>query len=535
MVDEPQMRALIWLFLVGIALRFGVGCSEFSGCEGTCGPLGGGGSSAASGGNGGSSTAGTSSGDSGSGAGGQVKGQGGGSGNAGGGTGGNENGAGGLAGEHVIAAGTSGAAGESEGGEAGDGGAGGQTPILTNVRVLGLEDLQPVQGAWVLVSDSTGALLSSTETDSAGSVTVEVPTGAGVSAALIKNVLSDGKFVTISELQTIFPPEAGTTIQLIVSDPSDSGAPVAPPVMSFTLTLPELPAGATRWKLQLGNRSVTTQSSTWTTEISVDGSETTFDVYAFAVTDAFDLVAWASHLDEDFVPGGTVSVSLLPTDANMARSQLHVGGIPPGSELVTFSMTGFRDGRDRGPSLFVNLSAPSTDETLAVGFPAVGLVRFETRGSLQFSSKPLRSGAAFVRTGAEVLAESNWLPFEDLATFDPTASVDTSDLKRFRMSWTLREQGPLGDVVVANLTWGEQPSLKDWKVLLPPTRELAVRLPELPDELDELRPQSGETPAFRVTHFDLAETVGYMETLERYSVFDIISSHGNVNYSELRE
>jgi hypothetical protein len=376
-------------------------------------------------------------------------------------------------------------------------------PLLTRVRAVVPGSRQPVAGALVLVNDASGALLSAVRTDPQGIVNVDMPVGGSIS--------------TVSETQrrlaTAFQPEPGRPLEMEVGLPEFVSRPVRSP-MTLTITVSALPANASSyWSVDWGCASRSTSETTLILDDFDPCGHDQFDLLAFATRDG-ELVGWAGSFDRTFVAGGSITLTMQPTDPNVRSHELHVEGIPPGSPRLDFDVVAYRKGRSIGHDFDQIIGSPNTDETLRVRLPLAGFERFVASGRLQLSTSPFYLESYFVRTGGSVSLTREWYPLMDVAAFEPVVDVDDDDANRPQVSWALREDGALGDVVWAELWWGEAQKYVSWRALLPPARSLVVKLPEFPEELAELRP-AGIRPQGGVVHYDVAETVGYQATLER--------------------
>ena len=346
----------------------------------------------------------------------------------------------------------------------------------------------------VLVSDAAGDPVLHTRTGADG--TVEVP------------VVEGGLVMVLSTVVTIDRDSQLFYQRQLVSHPSTPDgftpwlrvAETAPPEredMTVRVTLQDgcdLPSGAASFRMMLScGGDVTGLLDVRLVHPWYDGcdGETGFDVTVYALDEDDYPVGHTRFVDQVFVAGTTRDYQACPDATDFDELILIADGVPEGSRVET-SVTG--DGRSprryfRHPGVAV---APADGRIItARRLPADAHEVFGWRidaYDLQDDDAAFDSYLSWNDGGLDTLPDYVVHAVGDHATVTELSQPDYVQAARPRVSWALTDEGALGDVHYVSTVWWREAEYAEWVHVGPPAREGTVRLPVLPDALEEYRP-----------------------------------------------
>jgi hypothetical protein len=376
-------------------------------------------------------------------------------------------------------------------------------------------DSHSVVDALVIVNDADGTLVSSSRSGRLGTVEVWIPTGGSVSAIHVNRYSVDGEVRTARSIGTLF--DVQPTFDLLevrVQDQPTTNTPRAKTPMTVSATVPEV--GNNRMLvLSCGSeRSFTGLTVTASGYVGCAG-KSVFDLWVLAFDATGVPVGYGNLLDLPFREGGTAAYPVDVKAVATSDVRLLATGIPPGSESLAFYVVGYGtredfDAKNSAHTFRSSLAMPQPQARIGLSLPAGAFDYFAHHAYLRVASTPFEIQATATRS-ASSLAFPDW-SLQDLALFESRLDRDATNPARPGVSWAFVPDGRLGDYVEVILQWGleQYPNSVYWWSASPPTTT-SVRLPELPDEVGDLRPIEGERIAPAVFHRDAQEVGNYAE------------------------
>jgi cysteine-rich repeat protein len=370
----------------------------------------------------------------------------------------------------------------------------------------------PVSGAIVLVNDVDGTLRSAETTDARGRTAVSLRDAATLSVVRIAYTERDNDVIMVPEVRTFQQVSDAEFVHVVM------GAQRAPQSFPVPMTLtikgildPE-DEGQRLW-VYFGctqNAPVLTSETNYTATVDVIpcGEEQTLDVYAQVTGNDYLPTRYGYAWDVPFQEGGSGEVTISVTQEAKEEARLSVTGIPPGAERVYFLERIFGDSWTNVMDFSVDVDQPGPSETLRIGVPAQAFrhVNFRTDATVTLSSESPFVEARLEYHGTEVPPEILWDASGDVALPSKLArEVNFSDPKHPQLSWSLSEVGNLGDYAeAAALLVLQDPAVSlRWSIFAKPQRQGSAIFPELPDELEFLRPVASNQARVRfVSHHD---------------------------------
>lgn len=373
--------------------------------------------------------------------------------------------------------------------------------------------LVPVLGAIVLVNDVSGALRSVHRTDASGKTAVSLRDASTLSIVTISYTERNGAVKILPEMRTFQQIDGAQFVHVVKgAEPPSRRLPVPMTVTVKGILHPE-DEGKRVWVyFACGENSplVLTSDTDYsgTVDVIPCGDDDTIDVYAHVTDDDYLPTRYGWAWDVPFEQGGIGETTISVTNEVMMETRLSVTGVPPEAERLHLLQRVFGDSWTNVVDFSSDVDGPGSSEMLNIPVPIQPFrhVNFRSEAILQLDSDGRFLEARLVHHGAAPPSELTWNVSADLAL--PTELVrelDFSDSKHPRVSWSLSDEGKLGDYVEATaLMVVEDPDVNlYWSVYGEPQRHGQAVFPELPDELKFLRPvASNEARARFLGHYD---------------------------------
>jgi len=252
-------------------------------------------------------------------------------------------------------------------------------------------------------------------------------------------------------------------------------------------------------------------SATFTAEIDC-GSYPSYDVRVASMSGS-ELVRWNELLDQPCTPNAEVTQELEASRTSYSEFVIHVRPIPLGSYRLDGRVFLYRHNPTWDEKRII--SPPAVEETIVLRVPAGDAEWKSLSGIFSAAEGYPVDGGRFQRQGPAVPNTLTWNPDRGLARFADPGSVDTTDLLRPEVAFTLKDDAPLGDVITTHLAFSGSTFVR-WTGWLPAKRSGIVRVPEIPAELRAVY-LPGVESVFGpyLSHYDYILVEDYPELIDR--------------------
>lgn len=387
--------------------------------------------------------------------------------------------------------GSGGAGGGGSGsGNGGAGGSGGATAACgeTGVEVRSYSTNAQLANVPVVVTDATGAVIATQNSDDQGRACVKVPADGAVSAL--------GTDADSSRIYTVVAPPEGATVLLRAL----GNDPIPPELTTYTMQVHAL-AGATSARIDTNcgtalEHAITPGNETFPAEIKgcpgPPGS-TPEDILVYALGSDGAMLGWVAVLDAKRNPGATVDLGELTVDkTDTLSTTLTLTDVKP--ELGTPLLHAM--GADSRIVIDAQASAATGMATLSV--PAVeGLPWAYLLGSQGSLEGPTADGKMFrVTQSFQHLTRSvDWLPSVNASAASLAhpqqvkSKLDDPTHPELTWSWS---SGTPGDVTHVSMTVVKGAARWSLDAVVPPDRT-SLRFPDVPDMFATTHRPDGES------------------------------------------
>jgi hypothetical protein len=354
-------------------------------------------------------------------------------------------------------------------------------------------------GVRVLAHNPDATVTADLNTDANGQAVVEVTEGSMIT--LIDALPNDFKrYLTLQDI------DPGDSIELALP-------PNTSPRHSLEVDLPGAFSGAARYELQgaCNYRGTIDGSDTLNIGIRAPCSEDDVDLLALA-KDSDDQVLAYAFAEDVQTSGDTTSVSLDSWNTDLLSSDIELTGLPSSTNythsLNAVLLQNYRQwyvsrrsgGTSGATSIQENVQVPPTfADELALTYElnytsASSNDRLSNVGARFFSNRDQAASATI--PAAELMPELSTLTVEDRNTARPAvdwdaspivsngATADAADAAILRVVWTANTPTSANADGSRGEFPGVSPNAINIWVMVAPTSETSLRLPEVPDDLD---------------------------------------------------